>query len=133
VGGGGEREEKLDRPTGLVEELNMTVVVKWLTVGRCRRRRGDGIKSVEVAAQKVASFPLLQRSPAERLGYCRWGFEARRTLACMRRGPHLLYIALRDGSPPTTSRLGAPDQGAIKDSDSVVGPSRTRSILTERV
>ena len=26
--------------------------------------------------------------------------------------PHLLYIALCDGGPPTTAWLGAPDQGA---------------------
>jgi hypothetical protein len=45
-------------------------------------------------------------------------------------GPHLLYIVLHDRGPPTTSQLGTPDQGVIKDSDSVVGPSRTRSILT---
>jgi hypothetical protein len=33
--------------------------------------------------------------------------------------PHLLYIALHDGGPPIISRLGAPDQGTIKDSDLV--------------
>ena len=43
---------------------------------------------------------------------------------------HLLYIALRDGSPPTMERLGAPDQGADQGPDSVVGPSREEINLT---
>jgi hypothetical protein len=32
----------------LVEELDMTVVVKWSTVGWCRRRRGDSVDGVDV-------------------------------------------------------------------------------------
>jgi hypothetical protein len=45
-------------------------------------------------------------------------------------GPHLLFIGLRDRSPPTRSRLSVPDQDAVKRSDLIVGSSRVRSILT---
>jgi hypothetical protein len=31
-----------------VEELDMTVAVKWSMVGRCRCRRGDGVDGVDV-------------------------------------------------------------------------------------
>jgi hypothetical protein len=50
---------------------------------------------------------------ADRIGtrVFQWGFGARRTLACVPRSPHLLFVALRDGSPPTISGLGAPYSG----------------------
>ena len=37
-------------------------------------------------------------------------------------GPLPLYIAQRDGGPPTTVRLGAPDQGAESRPDLAFGP-----------
>ena len=44
--------------------------------------------------------------------------------------PPFSFIALCDRGPPTRSLLSAPDQDAVKGSDSIVGSSRMRSILT---
>ena len=53
-----------------------------------------------VGGRKAAQVNLVTRAPAS----------------------HLLYIALRDGGPPTMERLGAPDQGADPRAQLTVGP-----------
>jgi hypothetical protein len=58
---------------------------------------GDG------GASRRSSAPSVARVVG---GVC--GGEPRTTS----RGPHLLYIALYDGGPPTMDPLGTPDQGA---------------------
>jgi len=88
------------------------------------RRLGDGVGARATLVRAVVaapgderrrlrrrSFPPLQCSLGQ-LGFvggvCGGAGEPRTTS----RGPHLLYIALCDGGPPTMDRLGAPDQGA---------------------
>ena len=46
------------------------------------------------------------------------------------RSPPLSFIALCDRGLPTRSQLSAPDQDAVEGSDSIVGSSQMRSILT---
>ena len=92
--------------------------------GRWQRRhatREDGGGGDEASRRSSAS---LDRS-GDVGGVCGGG-ESRTE----RRGPHLLYIALCDGGPPTMVRLGAPDQGARSSPSRPLGRDRVEIELT---
>ena len=72
-------------------------------------------------------FPSLQRA-RNRMGpyrVYRWVSGI-----CQPRFSLFSFIALCDRGPTTRSQLNAPDQDVVKGSDSIVGSSRMRSILT---
>ena len=59
------------------------------------------------------------------LGVGNSGGDEPRTLC---RGPHLLYMALRDRGPPALLGLDAPDQGMSQGPNEPLGPLVERSI-----
>ena len=67
---------------------------------------------------------------ASAIGWGFLGFVSRLVASTNLVPPPFSFIALCDRGPPTRSRLSAPDQDAIKGSDSIVGSSQMRSILT---
>jgi len=72
-------------------------------------------------------FPSLQRA-RDRMGpsrVCQWVSGVSQP-----RSPPFSFIALCDRGLPTRSQLSAPDQDAVEGSDSIVGSSQMRSILT---
>ena len=72
-------------------------------------------------------FPSLHRA-RDRMGpsrVCQWVSGVSQP-----RSPPFSFIALCNRGPPTRSQLSTPDQDAVKGSDSIVGSSRMRSILT---
>jgi hypothetical protein len=132
--------------------VSMVAMSKWPMVeaaaggvhlesrARCRRGRSRWAtmmsKSVRPATRwwrrrdrwwchaELAACPVALAPPTDRIGtrICQWGLGHVQPWRACPHGPHLLYIVLRDGGPPTTSRLDVSDQGAIRLQ---LGPTRS--------
>jgi hypothetical protein len=71
---------------------------------------GSTKRGAAVAVAELPAAPMLPRS----VMVCGVGCVRRRgEPRTASRGPHPLFIALRDGGPPTMDWLGAPDQDAV--------------------
>jgi hypothetical protein len=82
--------------------------------GEVRVSQSKGGEDVGVDAVAAMSLPIAGSAPSLiGLGYVGEESGGSDELRTKCSGPHLLYMALCDGGPPTRVRLGAPDQGAI--------------------